>query len=495
MISSPPGVYHLPGSTRLIADPGGTFSRANATQPAQDAPGTYTSAYALNRLVVDWQNIVPENIALAFHSVTEVQDYFGVGSVEDLEAQTFFRGYESMRGQADQPTFYVTRDPLGQRPHVLGVNLWHDTLAQLRAIQGDFEVDYFGFHYAASVDLSSVGGTLDNAINEAAKILRTDLNQHRAIAAQILGTIVPHKVTFEATIDKAQVQVTKIVSGGPLPVGAIISGNGIPGGTDSQIIHDIDGNGGPGHYSTFHSDHLPAPVIGTFTATYGVLTVTDVLSGNITNGLQLTGDGVTGLAPATGIVDLISGSGVGSTWLTNNAANVPISEPMTLKAPLLGVYMDRNGKPIVGKTQHNDFLDLSVQGEFGFDQNPSSFAGYPTGAAADALGLSQLGGAAPPEPGGQHMSLAQFMTNTLGYADQSGNPVHYGSFLSNDTRFNPQFAAWGDTPAGMAHEFLTNNRAAGVGHAITDPPGTHSGPGASTPIWNAAAVHTLAGWF
>ena len=149
--------------------------------------------------------------------------------------------------------------------------------------------------------------------------------------------------------------------------------------------------------------------------------------------------------------------------------------------------MDHNGQPIIGKTQHNDFLDLSVQGEFGFDQNPSAFGGYATGAAADALGLSLAGGALPPEPGGQHMSIAHFMTLSQGYLDQFGDPVNYGSFLTNDPRFNAQFAAWADTPHGMNEEFLLTNRPAGTNRPIQDPPGTHSGSGASTPIWGAAA--------
>jgi len=85
------------------------------------------------------------------------------------------------------------------------------------------------------------------------------------------------------------------------------------------------------------------------------------------------------------------------------------------------------------------------------------------------------------------MSIAHFMTLTKSYVDQYGNPVHYGSFFTNDPRFDAQFTAWADTPQGMDEEFLTAMRAAGTNHPIQDPPGTHSGPGASTPIWGAAA--------
>jgi hypothetical protein len=482
ILKDPAGTFSLAGATMPTADPGGTFSAAGASAATTDPAGTYTSPYALNRMIIDWQNIVPEGMALAFHSVQEVQNYFGVGSTEDMESRTFF-GPNDVYGLAGA-TLYVTRDPLGQRPHILGANLYNDTLAQLQAIQGSLSVEFDGFQYSApSIDLSGVSGPMDNAINEAAKIVQADLNQHRQTAAVITGHIVSHTVTFEGTIDKAQVTVTKIDSGGSLPVGAIITGPGIPGGTNSQIIHDIDGAGGPGHYTTFHSAHLPNPVTGTFEATYGVLTVDSVISGTVTNGLQVVGDGVTGLAPATGMVDPLSAN----TWIVNNATAVG-EEQMTLKAPLLGVYMDRNGQPIIGATEHNDFLDLSVQGEFGFDQNPSQFGGDPTGTAADALGLTQASGAFPAEPGGQHMSLAHFMTLTKSYVDQFGDPVNYGSFITNDTRFNDQFTAWADTPQGMATEFLTANRAAGTSHAITDPLGTHSGPGASTPIWGSTEV-------
>jgi hypothetical protein len=224
------------------------------------------------------------------------------------------------------------------------------------------------------------------------------------------------------------------------------------------------------------------------TETYGVLTIDSVQSGTVALGEQIIGAGVSGLAPATGIDTNLSGSGVGSQWIVNNAAAVG-PETMTLKAPLIGVYEDRNGQAIVGKTSNNAFLDVSVQGEFGFDTNPSPAMSYMYGgAAADALGLSQAGGALPPSPGGVKESVARFMNDTKTMLDQYGDPINFGSVFSNDPRLDANIAAWTDTPAGLGYEFLSSNRAAGSSAPVTDPLGTHSGPGASKPIWGAGNV-------
>ena len=480
--SSPPGTYLPPGHSAPIDDPGGTYSGWNASAATTDPAGTYSSPYALNRLFLEWENIVPSGTALAFTNETEVANYFGVGSVEDDEAKTFFAGYENT-----DATMYFTRDPIGQRPHLLGANLAGDTLSELRAIHGSLALTFDGFNYQANIDLSGV-----TSLDDAAKAIQAALNKHRQTGAVVTGSITSHTVTFIGSIYSAQLTVDKIISGGPIVVGGIVDGAGITKpGTNTQIIHDHGADGGPGHYSTYHSNHGNVPK-EQMTETYGVLTINSVISGTVALGEQVSGAGVTGLAPATGIDTNLSGSGVGSQWIVNNAPTVG-AEQMTLKAPLIGVYEDRSGQPIIGKTENNAFFDVSVQGEFGFDQNPSTIS-YMSGTAADALGLSEAGGALPPSAGGEHMSAAHMMNLMKTMLDQNGNLIHFGSVFSNNTSFDTKLAAWADSPAGLGYELLTSNTAAGSDAPVSDPPGTHSGPGASKPTWGAEANRAYVDW-
>lgn len=169
MSSSPPGTYLPPGSTTPVVDPGGTYSGDNASAPTVDPAGTYSSPYALNWVFIEWENIVPEGSVLSFTSETQVANYFGVGSVEDLEAETYFAGYQGVTGPDGPPTMDLTRDPIGQRPHVLGGNLGSDSLSELQAISGSLALTFDGFNYSANINLSNLTGTVPEAINEAAK--------------------------------------------------------------------------------------------------------------------------------------------------------------------------------------------------------------------------------------------------------------------------------------------------------------------------------------
>ena len=71
--------------------------------------------------------------------------------------------------------------------------------------------------------------------------------------------------------------------------------------------------------------------------------------------------------------------------------------------------------------------------------------------------------------------------------DQNGDPVHVGSIYSDDPRFDAKVAQAMDTQALMAVQYMSSMTPAGQATAVNDPAGTHNGPGASTPIWGAAA--------
>ena len=98
-IVSPPGTYLPSGVSAPIADPGGTYSAAGASAPTIDPAGTYTSPYALDRLFVEINSIVPVGVVMSFGSATAVANYFGASSSEASLATEFFEGYAGAPAQ------------------------------------------------------------------------------------------------------------------------------------------------------------------------------------------------------------------------------------------------------------------------------------------------------------------------------------------------------------------------------------------------------------
>ena len=117
-------------------------------------------------------------------------------------------------------------------------------------------------------------------------------------------------MTFTGSVNKAQLTVDKILSDtGGLGVvnGSIISGPAAAPSVSTQVIHDHNppgSKGGPGEYSMFHSTHTTAS--GTYTETYGKMTVTQVISGTVQVGVQVSGHGITGYSPQTGVDKLLN---------------------------------------------------------------------------------------------------------------------------------------------------------------------------------------------
>ena len=105
------------------------------------------------------------------------------------------------------------------------------------------------------------------------------------------------------------------------------------------------------------------------------------MSGQIEAGDHLSGPGV--MANTAIVQDLGNGN-----WLVNNAQAINPNDTYNVTAPVLTVQSNQlqglNGAV-------HDFLEVSVGGEYGFDQRPSSLGFAEEGSAADLLGLSSLG--------------------------------------------------------------------------------------------------------
>ena len=475
-IVDPAGTYSPAGASAPIADPGGTYSAADASAPTTDPAGTYSSPYALDRLFLTADNKAPTSSVLSFHSATAVANYFGVTSGEASLANEFFAGY----GGAPA-TMLISRYSLGgERSHLFGANVTNLTLSQLQSISGSLSIVFQGYTYSGSINLSGV-----QSFSAAATAIQSTLNSSAPVAAVTSGSsIAPVSVSFTGSLDGFLLRVTS-VSSGRIELGAQFSGPGI--GAGAEIVVQNDGTpGGPGLYTLYTPKGNTSSE--TMTESYGVLTVGSVTSGTVADGQEVTGAGVASL---TGIEDNLSGSGAGSTWLVNNAQTVA-PESMTNKATPLSVTYN----PIVGVTANRDYFEVSTNGDFGFDYNPSSLS-YMGGSAAAALGLTQASGALDSTmPVGQPMA-APYMNNLVQYENSQ-----FGSFqavwpqLANeDPSYLGDLAAWAQSTYGP-YQFLSQTVAtppAGSSMPTTDPPGTYSGPGASAPTQDPPGTFSPAG--
>ena len=453
-IVSPPGTYLPPGASAPIADPGGTYSAAGASAPTTDPAGTYSSPYALNCLVIVGANTTPATAVLPFHSETAVANYYGATSEEATWAKEFFAGYAGTSA-----TMLFTRFGSWVRTHLLGANISNLTLSELQSIKGSIALTFQGYTYSGSIDLSGV-----ESFPAAGNAIQNALNSNLQVAAVTAGSsIAPVSVSFKGSINGARLQVTS-VSSGSIEVGGIVSGPGIKPG--SQIIAQQSGTpGGAGQYLFFgRAGTVPSE---TMTETYGVLTVGSVNSGTVAVGQEVTGAGV---LPVTAIDRHLSGSGLGSKWIVDNAQTV--AGDITMTATPFSV----SNKSFVGATENNDFFEIEPNGAFGFDNNPSSLS-YMSGTAAAALGLTQLSGAINSSPGGHHPTAPEFMTNLV--QNEYGQ---FGSFQSNIPRISRGLAYWARSTDGYRFiPSIVKTPPAGSSAPTTDPAGTWSGRGASAP--------------
>jgi hypothetical protein len=470
-MTSPPGTYRPPGSKTILTDPGGYYSPANATAPTLDPAGTYSSPYALNRTFVDWQNNSPDTISVGYTSQTAVENFYGVTSQEAAWSRAFFRGYANVPGI----TAYFTRENFGQRPHLIGGNINAIvTSNNWAAVNGPISITFNSWVYNGNVNLAGAVSSADAAVK-----LYTALNKNRQVLAQSKNdTIAAQSVSFTGHFDHGAQLVVN--SGSGVVIGGIITGNGVIQDTPSAntVIFQHDGTpGGAGDYSVFGQNWVPPAGRLTgepMTETYGILTVGSVQSGHVVVGSEVSGPGV----PLFTYVeqDLGPAPGGGENWLVNN--NIPASGNFVFLAPELTVQDNE----VTGRTQNNSYFMLQPQGASGFNQNPSTLS-YASGTAADELGLSQAFGAIDSNLGGEHQSIANSINGMITNVDQFGNPIHFGSFASLDPRLNNDIAAWIDSAAGMAYQLFTVQAPAGQSTAVTDPIGSWSDAGASSPIW------------
>ena len=491
-LEDPAGTYSPAGASAPIADPGGTYSAAGAGAPTRDPAGTYSSPYALTRLFLDPNPTTPATGVLSFNSATAVANYYGATSFEAGLANQFFAGY----GGSPATMLFTRYSAGGGRPHLYGANIVNLTPKELQNINGSslsitfqsLSIPFQQYTYSVgSIDFSGV-----HSFSEAAKRIQTELNTDLYVAARTSGsTIKPYSVSFTGSISGDDLlQITSVSSGGSIELGAEISGpGGIPIG---EIVTQRTGKPkGPGLYTLFAK--APSVPSETMTETYGVLTVGTVNpGGTVAVGQRVTGADVPPL-PMTAIDANISGSGSGSTWLVNNwqAGQAVGPEDMTMAAtPLVVNYVS-----LGGATEKRNFFEIQPNGQFGYDNNPSTLS-FASGTAADELGLTQASFALNSSPGGAAQSASVFMNNLV-----QNEMSQFGSFQATwqtlaqlDQKYLGDLAAWAQS-TGDLYTFLNQwtsqyTPPAGSSLPTTDPAGTYSGPGASAPTIDPANTYS-----
>ena len=120
------------------------------------------------------------------------------------------------------------------------------TLQQLQAINGTLSVTSQGYQYSATINLADV-----TSLTLAATDIQAALNENLPVAAVTTGdSIKPVSVSFTGSANGLLLDVTSIAPGRSIEIGALISGAGVPAGT--QINSQFTGApGGVGLYSLY----------------------------------------------------------------------------------------------------------------------------------------------------------------------------------------------------------------------------------------------------
>lgn len=362
------------------------------------------------RLYLTFGKNIPDNEPMAFSDATSVGNLYGATSVAYSLAKTYFSG-----PNAYDATMLLERVDQGQRPHIIGGNIFSKPLSVLQQIKGNISITFRNMLYCGQLDLSHAKGLPDIAVK-----LEKALNSHLPVQATTSGdTITAQTINFTGYVSYQDIVDQ---SGPPLVIGGLIEPFTPNAAFDNQVILDH----GSGIYTTFAITNMGNTPVEALQETYGILHVGSVTSGQVKAGFQVIGPGV---LPGTALIQDLGGGN----WLVNNAQN--ISGDFSIVAPSLKT----NSKQVVGVTTNNNFLEVQPAGEFGYNALPSNIS-FPAGSPADALGLTQATGALDSTPGGIHPSTSKMLDGFLAEATAAG--YGFTSMQVTEPRNPSLFASW-----------------------------------------------------
>jgi hypothetical protein len=173
-----------------------------------------TNPYALDRLFLDPSNVIPFNEVLSFNSVTEVENYFGLRSIEAHLANDFFAGYTGSSANM----LFARFVPGAGRARLYGGNVSGLSLAQLQTINGALSITSQGYTFSTQVNLAHA-----TSLSSAAYQIQSALDAVQPTVATTMGSyITPASASFTGSIKGGLMDVTA-VSGGPIAIGGVVT--------------------------------------------------------------------------------------------------------------------------------------------------------------------------------------------------------------------------------------------------------------------------------
>jgi len=340
-----------------------------------------------------------------FTSETDVCNYAGSSSPMCSFAKEFYSASPDHAG----PIFSTQRVKIETgRPHLFGGGaVAEQSAAAIAALLGagtSLTLPVDGTPVTGCFDLAGANGCADMSLvtsyDGIAAALATALNNGRATVGTVAGSIVPVVEPISGSVNWGNIKVTGYGGGAvsAVPIGGFVCTANNPDpcyAASPDVLNAIEApmSWNPGWYSAFGLPYHPTE---TFSGrySYGMLTVTGVLSGSINQWSGIAGTDVPDLTYLFARVDTCTAVPPSPScpwqYIVNNAPTYAIaSETMTVTTPLLQTSWHN----LVGPTITWGFFDIQPDG----NANPlGATLGYATGTAAEILGLTQ---GAPGYPG------------------------------------------------------------------------------------------------
>jgi hypothetical protein len=401
-----------------------------------------------------------------FRNAADVCNEFDKDSSECPLATNFFAGYGGTGAD-----FIVARSPLGgARPRDQGaaLNVGLSAFAgascnptcSMSIVQDGYTITTNSINWASATSFDDVASIAQNALTAALPV-----------QAKFTGNVVPGSASLTGVINAG---FTTISAGNPL-IGGVIA---LALGTHSQglmLMNQVHGTpGGVGVYTSWIGAQKHTYYSGAITETYGVLTITAMTSGTVKQG-DVVYDTTHQLLVPQGIMSYISGGApicagsvcscsglacVGTKWVVPRTQTVA-SEAM-FDAPNM---VEVTYNPIAGPSGTWGMIWIVPDGWDTYINPAQTFGGWPTGSAAQLMGLTQ--GARGTMPDGR-VKPAILSTSSEVMQDNCAwfrefvetAPVQYVQYLVNlDMGYSPltytdtfrglHIRYWGPLPEGL----------------------------------------------
>lgn len=290
----------------------------------------------LNGLFLTTNTRVPFGEVMSLPSSTAANDFFGATTTEAGLSGIYFGGYNGAT-QLPGSMLFAQFPQSAISAYLRGGNASGYSLAQLQALSGNISVAIDGYtRTATGLSLSSA-----TSFTAAAGSIQTALNASPSVLASFTGSIGSASATFTASITGGVMNVTAV--NGTLYPGGVITGAGIASGTtiDNQLTVSGSGAGGTGTYAVNIAQNIASE---NMTSTYGILTVSNFLSGSISIGQTVQG---TGVSSTTQVTALLSASGTAGTYIVSPGQSIAAEGMTTIPTPVTVTYDSVSGGFII----------------------------------------------------------------------------------------------------------------------------------------------------